>query len=202
MSNKTTTATQPYKRLETTPGMWIIFVLFLALTVGLTIFLTNQFLYRASGDLLATKVFTIENDVVSLKLPDDWKMDTTESTNAINFISGSGQESLSIAPTKEETVSEASIMYMLELRNMFPDIDANSMEYDENITLNGKKIFATNIMYKGQYYLCGVMESGNTIIKFVYSTSSLTTEISDIDTIIGSINYRVGGTKNEVKTDE
>lgn len=190
---------KPYQRIKTTPGMWIVFVLFLAFTVGLTIFLTNQFLYRASGQILATKVFTVENDVVSLKLPDNWKMDNTESVNAINFVSDSGQESLSIAATTEKDISEAAIMYMLELRNVFPDIDTSSMEYNEDTTLNGKKIFATNIMYQGQYYLCGVMESGNTIIKFVYSTSSLTTEISDIDTIIGSINYRVGGTKNEVE---
>ena len=190
---------KPYERIKTTPGMWIVFVLFLALTVGLTIFLTNQFLYRASGQILATKVFTVENDVVSLKLPNDWDITDTESVNAINFASDSGQESLSIAAMQEKTVEEAAIMYMLELRNVFPDIDTSAMEYNEDTTLNGKKIFATNIMYEGQYYLCGVMESGNTIIKFVYSTSSFTTEIADIDTIIGSINYRVGGTKNEVK---
>ena len=80
---------------------------------------------------------------------------------------------------------------------MFPDIDASTMTYDESYTLNGKKMFAVNILYQGQYYLAGVMESGNTIIKFVYSTSSLTSEISDIDTIIGSINYRA----KEVKTE-
>ena len=37
------------------------------------------------------------------------------------------------------------------------------------------------------------MESGNSIIKFVYSASSMTGEIVDIETIIGSINYRAGG---------
>jgi hypothetical protein len=189
---------KPYEKLKSTPGMWIIFVLFLAVSVGLTIFLTNQFLYRAGGEILSTKVFTIDQDVVSIKLPDDWDLDVTESTKSINFISGSGHESLSIASTKETDIKEASVMYMLELRNTFPDIDPNEMKYDENFTLNGKKAFATNIMYKGQYYLCGVMESGNTIIKFVYSTYSLTTEISDIDTIIGSINYRVGEKKSEV----
>lgn len=188
---------KPYERIKTTPGMWIVFVLFLALSVGLTIFLTNQLLLRASGDLLATKVFTIEDDVVSIKLPDNWDITSTDSVNAINFASSDGYESLSIAATKEETVKEASIMYMLELKNMFPDIDASTMTYDESYTLNGKKMFAVNILYQGQYYLAGVMESGNTIIKFVYSTSSLTSDISDIDTIIGSINYRA----KEIKTE-
>ena len=58
-------------------------------------------------------------------------------------------------------------------------------------------MFAMNIVYQSQYYLCGVMESGNTIIKFVYSASIMTGEISDIDTIIGSINYRKGGISRE-----
>ncbi len=193
---------KPYERIKTTPGMWIIFCLFLALSVGLTIFLTNQFLLRASGDILATKVFTVEDDVVSIKLPDDWDIASTDSVKAINFASSDGYESLSIAATKEKTVKEASVMYMLELKNMFPDIDSSTMTYDESYTLNGKKMFAVNILYQGQYYLAGVMESGNTIIKFVYSTSSLTSEISDIDTIIGSINYRAKEVKNEVTSDE
>ena len=188
---------KPYERIKTTPGMWIIFIIVLAFFVGLTIFLTNQLLLRASGDILATKVFTIEDDVVSIKLPDNWNITSTDSINAINFASSDGYESLSIAAVKEKTVREASIMYMLELKNMFPDIDASTMTYDESYTLNGKKMFATNILYQGQYYLAGVMESGNTIIKFVYSTSSLTSEISDIDTIIGSINYRA----KEIKTE-
>ena len=54
-------------------------------------------------------------------------------------------------------------------------------------------MFATHLMYQSQYYLCGVMESGNTLIKFVYSASAMTGEIADIDEIIGSINYRDGG---------
>ena len=56
-------------------------------------------------------------------------------------------------------------------------------------------MFATQILYESKYYLCGVRESGNTIIKFVYSASSMTGEISDIDAIISSINYRKGTAK-------
>ena len=59
----------------------------------------------------------------------------------------------------------------------------------------GEKMFATQILYESKYYLCGVRESGNTIIKFVYSASSMTGEISDIDAIISSINYRKGTAK-------
>ena len=97
-----------------------------------------------------------------------------------------------ISKTSEKTVSEASMMYMLELKNMFPDVSTDSFEYTER-ELNGKVMFATHLMYQGQYYLCGVMESGNTLIKFVYSASAMTGEIADIDEIIGSINYRDGG---------
>lgn len=185
-----------YKRLKSTPGMWIIFFAFLALIVSISIFCTHTLLQRMSGDILPTQVFTVENDVVSLKLPNDWNMSSSSSTNSITWTSKDGYESLSISSTKEASVAEASIMYMLELRNMFPDVSSDTLEYAER-TINGKKMFATHIMYKSQYYLCGVMESGNTIIKFVYSASSMVGEVSDIDTIIGSINYRVGGKVRE-----
>ena len=181
-----------YKRLKSTPGMWIIFLAFLALIVSISIFCTHTLLQRMSGDVLPTQVFTVESDVISLKLPSDWGMSTSSSSKSVTWTSKDGYESLSVSSTTASSVAEASIMYMLELRNMFPDVSVDTLNYSES-TINGKKMFATHIMYKSQYYLCGVMESGNTIIKFVYSASSMVGEVSDIDTIIGSINYRVGG---------
>lgn len=181
-----------YKRLKSTPGMWIIFFAFLALLVGISIFFTHTLFLRMSGETLPTQVFTVEDDVVSLKLPTDWSLSKTSTMKAVTWTSKDGYESLSVSKTSEKTVSEASMMYMLELKNMFPDVSTDSFEYTER-ELNGKVMFATHLMYQGQYYLCGVMESGNTLIKFVYSASAMTGEIADIDEIIGSINYRDGG---------
>ena len=185
-----------YKRLKSTPGMWIIFFAYLALIVGISIFGTHTLLMRMSGDSLPTQVFTVDDDVVSLKLPSDWSLQASSTTNSITWTSKNGYESLSISKMKETSVMEGSIMYMLELRTLFPDVNADSLQYSEN-TINGKKAFVTTIMYKSQYYVCGVMESGNSIIKFVYSASSMTGEIVDIETIIGSINYRAGGKVRE-----
>ena len=181
-----------YKRLKSTPGMWIIFFAYLLLLVGISIWGTHTLLLKMSGDLIPTQVFTIEDDVVSLKLPDDWSLLSSSSTNSVTWTSDNGYESLSISKMKETSIVEASTMYMLELRTAFPNVNTNSLQYTTN-TINGKKTFVTTIMYESKYYVCGVMESGNTIIKFVYSASSLAGEISDIETIIGSINYRVGG---------
>ena len=187
--------TSDYKRLKSTPGMWVLYFVYLAILVAITIIAFNFIVSHNNGDRLPTKVFTVEKDVVSLKLPETWYAEDIESTKSINFKSSNGYESLSISPAKESTVAEASVMYMLELRNMFPETSSN-FEYTET-TINGKKSFATQIMYESKYYLCGVMESGNTIIRFVYSASVVASEISDIDTIIGSINYRKGASKYE-----
>jgi hypothetical protein len=184
-----------YQKLKSTPGMWVLYFLYLAILVGVTIFAFNIIATQSSGDRLPTKVFTVEKDVISLKLPEDWYAEEMVSTKAINFKSNNGYESLSISTVKESDVSEASIMYMLELKNMFPNVSTN-FQYNES-KINGKTLFATQIMYESKYYLCGVMESGNTIIRFVYSASVTAAEISDIDTIIGSINYRKGASKYE-----
>ncbi len=185
-----------YKRLKSTPGMWIIFLAFLAVLVTISILCTNALLSRMAGDTLPTQVFTIDSDVVSIKIPDDWTLSDTSSTKSVTWTSKDGYESLSVSKIKDTDLTQASIMYMLELRSTFPDANTDDLEYSEN-TINGKKVFVTSIMYKSQYYLCGVMESGNTLIKFVYSASSMAGEISDIDMIIGSINYRVGGKVRE-----
>lgn len=186
-----------YKRLKSTPGMWILYFVFLGILLSISIIGINKFISLASGDSLPTKVFTIDNgkysDVVSLKIPDDWLQSSESDSNALTWISKDGYESLSISSVNEKSVAEASVMYMLEIRNMFPDVEAN-FEYNE-INIGDKKMFATQILYESKYYLCGVRESGNTIIKFVYSASAMAGEISDIDTIIESINYRKGSAK-------
>ena len=175
--------------------MWVLYFIYLAILVSITIVGFNFIISQNNGSRLPTKVFTVEKDVISLKLPEDWYADDLESVKAINFRSNDGYESLSISTANESSVAEASIMYMLELKNMFPNATAD-LQYDEN-KINGKTLFATQIMYESKYYLCGVMESGNTIIRFVYSASVVSAEISDIDTIIGSINYRKGASKYE-----
>ena len=138
-----------YKRLKSTPGMWIIFFAFLALIVGISIFFTHTLVLRLSGETMPTQVFTIEDDVVSLKLPSDWSLSTSSTEKAVTWTSKDGYESLSISKTSEKTVSEASMMYMLELRNMFPDVAADSFEYSER-EINGKVMFATHLMYQSQ----------------------------------------------------
>jgi hypothetical protein len=175
--------------------MWVLYFVYLAILVSVTIFAFNYIVEDSQGLRLPTKVFTVENDVVSIKLPEKWYITYAETTKAINFESDNGYESLSISPASETSIEEASIMYMLELKNMFPDASADFV-YNE-MQLNGKATFATQILYKSKYYLCGVMESGNTIIRFVYSASVVSSEVSDIDTIIGSINYRKGASKYE-----
>lgn len=190
-----TLSTNNYQKLKSTPGMWVLYFVYLAILVSVTIFAFNYIVEDSQGLRLPTKVFTVENDVVSIKLPENWYITDAETTKAINFESDNGYESLSISPASETSIEEASIMYMLELKNMFPDASADFV-YNE-MQLNGKATFATQILYKSKYYLCGVMESGNTIIRFVYSASVVSSEVSDIDTIIGSINYRKGASKYE-----
>lgn len=190
-----TLSTNNYQKLKSTPGMWVLYFVYLAILVSVTIFAFNYIVEDSHGLRLPTKVFTVENDVVSIKLPENWYITDAETTKAINFESDNGYESLSISPASETSIKEASIMYMLELKNMFPDASADFV-YNE-MQLNGKATFATQILYKSKYYLCGVMESGNTIIRFVYSASVVSSEVSDIDTIIGSINYRKGASKYE-----
>jgi hypothetical protein len=175
--------------------MWVLYFVYLAILVSVTIFAFNYIVEDSQGVRLPTKVFTVEKDVVSIKLPENWTLTDAETTKSINFESDNGYESLSISPASENNLQEASIMYMLELKNMFPDASAD-FTYNE-MQLNGKKTFGTQILYKSKYYLCGVMESGNTIIRFVYSASVVASEVSDIDTIIGSINYRKGASKYE-----
>ena len=185
-----------YKKLKSTPGMWIIYFVFLAIIVGISIWGTMTFLYQLSGDILPTKVFTIDKDVVSLRLPDDWSINEESTLNAITWSSKDGYESLSISKTSYKNITEASVMYVMEIRDMFPDTSLENLNYKET-EIEGKKMFAMHILYDSRYYLCGVKESGNTIIKFVYSASALAGEISDIDAIIGSINYREGGSVNK-----
>ena len=186
-----TNKTYEYKRLKSTPGMWIIYFAFLGVLLAISIIGINTFINQASGDLLSTKVYTIEDDVISIKMPDNWTLSSNSDLDAITWTSDNGYESLSISSVDSPTVSEASIVYMLELRNAFPDASSD-FKYNE-VTIGGKKMFATQIMYESKYYLCGVKESGNTIIKFVYSASAISGEISDIDTMIASINYRKKG---------
>ena len=179
-----------YKKLKSTPGMWIIYFVFLAIIVTISIVCTNALLMQMAGDSLPTRVFTVGEDAISIKIPDNWTLQDTSTTDAVTWVSDNGYESLSVSSTKYQSVTEASVMYMLELQSAFPDVTMDNFEYKET-EINGKKMFATQILYDSRYYLCGVKESGNTIIKFVYSASVMIGEISDIDTIIGSINYRV-----------
>jgi hypothetical protein len=181
---------------KSSPGMWILFFVTLAITVGVTIYVINTLISAASGTLLPTKVFTIDDDVVSIQLPEDWVVNKDSSKKAITWNSKNGYEGLSIAAMDESNLKDASIIYMLELKETFQGVSTENLTFEEN-TINGKPVFAVNVMYQSRYYLCGVMESGNTIIKFVYSASLVTGEISDIDTIIGSINYRKGGVNRE-----
>lgn len=190
-----TLSTNNYQKLKSTPGMWVLYFIYLALLVSITIFAFNYLVEDSQGGRLPTKVFAVEKDVVSIKLPDNWQITDAETTKSINFASDNGYESLSISPASEDNLKEASIMYMLELKNMFPDASAD-FAYNE-MQINGKNTFATQILYKSKYYLCGVMESGNVVIRFVYSASVVASEVSDIDTIIGSINYRKGASKYE-----
>ena len=180
-----------FKRLKSTPGMWAIFIIFLLIISGISIFFWSRFFYMLSEDAIPTKVFTVENDVVSIKLPDGWDISESSNNKQITFTTSNGYESLSISKTSETSIASASITYMLELRSMFPDVDASSLAYTET-DIDGKKMYITQLMYKNRYYLCGVRESGNTIIRFVYSASAMTGKISDIDTIITSINFREG----------
>ena len=175
--------------LKSTPRMWIIFIVYTLLISGITIWGITKLFDTWAEDSLATKVFTIEDDVVSLKLPDDWNIEKESDGNLITFKSGDQYESLSIASLPEKDLGTASIAFMLELNGMFPDVSGDMMAYSKT-QMNGKNMYVTQIQYQNKYYLCGVMDSGNTIIKFVYSASVMSGEISDIDTIIGSINYR------------
>jgi hypothetical protein len=181
-----------YKKLKSTPGMWVIYFVCLGVMVGMSILAINLTLQKMAGSVLSTQVFTIQKDVVSIKLPDDWAIKGDSDTNAITWLSKDGYESLSISKANETSVIDASFMYLLEIRNMFPDVSLDNLDYNES-ELNGKKMFAMHIMYDSRYYLCGVMESGNSVVKFVYSASVMAGEIADIDEIIGSINYRAGG---------
>ena len=184
-----------YKYDRNTPGMWIIFIVLLAASVGLTILMFNAVLFRAAGETLPTRVFTVGSNVVSLKIPNDWSFIQSDSDTVFTWQSKDGYESLSVSPATEPTLEEASLMYMLEIKGMFPDTDMSNLTYNES-TINGKKAFAMNISYESKYYIIGVIESGETLVKFVYSASIMTGEISDIDVIIGSINYRKGGSIN------
>lgn len=180
-----------FKRLKSTPGMWALFIVFLFVISGISILLWDRFFYMLSENSIPTKVFTVENDVISLKLPDGWDISESSSQKQITFTSSSGYESLSISKASETSVASASITYMLELRSLFPDVDAGSLAYTKT-DIDGKTMYVTQLMYKNRYYLCGVRESGNSIIRFVYSSSVMAGEISDIDTIITSINFREG----------
>lgn len=184
-----------YKYDKNTPGMWIIFIVLLIISVTLTIVMFNAILFRVGGETLPTRVFTVGKNVVSLKLPNDWTFIQSDSDDVFTWQSKDGYESLSVSPAKETNLAEASTMYLLEIKNMFPNADMSSLVYNES-TINGKKAFAMNISYESKYYIIGVMEDGDTMIKFVYAASIMTGEISDIDAIIGSINYRKGGSIN------
>ena len=186
-----------YKRLKSTPGMWIIFAVLLSITVACSILIINSWILENSGESLPTKVFTVEEDVVSLKLPDDWMLLSSSTKKSITFQSKDGYESLSITKCSETNVQDASIFYMLELKDMFPDVSGEQLQYSE-IEYGGSKMFATQILYNNQYYLCGVKESGNTIIRFVYSASIMAGEIADIDSIVKSINYREKTQKDKI----
>ena len=186
-----TTQKTEFKRLRSTPGMWVIFVVFLSALVAISIFFWNRLFHMLAEDAIPTRVFTIEDDVISLKLPDDWEMVSTSTKKQITLTSSSGYESLSISKTSETSLSSASIIYMLELRSMFPDASADSLAYTQT-EINGKAMYVTQIMYGNRYYLCGVQQNKDLIIRFVYSASAMAGEIADIDAIIASINYREG----------
>lgn len=180
-----------FKRLRSTPGMWIIFIVFLSMLVAVSIFFWNRLFNMLAEDSMPTRVFTIEDDVMSLKLPDNWEMSSSSTEKQTTFTSSNGYESLSISKTTATSLSSASIVYMLELRGMFPDASADSLAYTQTES-NGRQMYVTQIMYGNRYYLCGVQQNGDLILRFVYSASIMTGEISDIDTIIASINYREG----------
>lgn len=185
--------TEQYERLKSTPGMWVIFFVFLSILVSISIFFLNKIVVGLSEDAIPIKVFTVGDDVISLQLPDDWELSSTTDNQQITFKSKDGFESLSVSNSNDKSISSASILYMLELRTLFPDADSSTLSFSEN-EIDGKKTYLTQIMYNNRYYLCGVKESGNTVIKFVYSASVMSGEISDIDQIISSIHYREGGT--------
>ena len=180
---------QEFTRLRSTPRMWLVFFIYLAIVSGITIACLSHLFNIWSEDTLPTKVFTVEDDVISLKIPDDWTITSDSDGNQVTFKSGDSYESLSIATMDDATVTAASITFMLEIQGMFPDVKADITSYSE-MELGNKKAYVTQVEYYSKYYLWGVMESGNTIIKFVYSASVMAGEISDIDMIIGSINYR------------
>jgi hypothetical protein len=178
-----------FKKLKSTPGMWIIYFIYLALIVALSIYCCEKIIATYTGELLPTKVFTVENDVVSLKLPDDWSLQSSSSEDGITFKSSTGYESLSIAKISNMNIEQAKIMYMLELNGEFPNATGSTLSYTEK-DVGNKKMYVTQIVYENKYYLCGVRESGNTIIKFSYAASIMAGEIADIDEMINSINYR------------
>ena len=186
---KLTRNNDSFTPLRSTPRMWLVFLLFLGITAGITIFGLSRFFDMLGEDALATKVFTVEDDKISLKLPDDWHIDESSDGNYITFVSDDTYESLSVAKMEESSAKAASVIFMLEIRGMFPDSNADVAAYSE-MSLNGKKAYVTQVQYTGKYYLLGVMESGNAVLKFVYSASMMAGEIADIDAIIGSIHYR------------
>ena len=120
-----------YKQKLNSPGMWILFCISLAICVTLTIIVLNTFLLKMSGDIMPTKVFTVNKDVVSLKLPDDWIFKTSDTGKSLTWVSANNYESLSISQTDANTVKEASIIYLLELKDMFQDVSMENFEYQE-----------------------------------------------------------------------
>ena len=180
---------QKTNRLRSTPGMWILFFIFLSIIVAISIYGVNTLLDTWSGKSLPTRVFTIEEDVISLKLPENWNMTSNTTDDGITFTASTGYETLSIAKMPYSSITQASIFFLLELEGMFPGVNVSNISYTQT-EIGGKKLYATQIYYGNMYYLCGVRESGNTIIKFVYNASIMAGEISDIDSIINSINYR------------
>lgn len=172
-------------RLKSTIGMWIVFFLFLAILLSISIAGINSFISINSNDSLATNVYTIGDDVFSMKVPETWTMDSSSDTSSgISFLSANGYESLYFSPSKLSFEQESAI-YLIEINEMF-----NQQLSFTSSSIADKKIKATQIMLNNTYYLCGVKESGNTVIRFMYTASIMIQDPSPIDEIIESINYR------------
>ena len=82
---KTPTTQTEFKKLKSTPGMWVIFIVFLGILVGISILFLNHAFNLMTEDALPTRVFTVENDVVSIKLPNHWEMSSTSTSKQITL---------------------------------------------------------------------------------------------------------------------
>ena len=172
-------------RLKSTFGMWIVFFVFLSILLSISIYFIHNAIIGSANDTLPTNVYTIGEDVFSMKTPNGWSIYESSTTkDGINFSSANGYETFSITPSDKNFEQESAI-YLIELCEMFD----NSLSYTQS-TLGSQKINAVQVMLNNTYYFCGVRESGNTVIRFMYTASIMLNEPSRVDEVVKSINYR------------